>query len=291
MQVGVVFPQLEIGSDPAAIRDYAQAAEELGYAHLLAYDHVLGADIQHHPGWNGPYNHKDMFHEPFVLFGYLAALTRRLQFVSGVIILGQRQTALVAKQAAEVDVLSEGRLRLGVGIGWNAVEYEALGENFHNRGRRSEEQIAVLRALWTQEVVNFQGRWHRITHAGLNPLPVQRPIPIWLGGRAEPVIQRVARIADGWFPQFRPDRAGEETMARLHQYARDAGRDPASIGIEGRVSIAGRAPEDWAQEAEAWKKLGATHLSVNTMGAGLRSPQEHINAVRQFKEAVRGVAV
>lgn len=291
MQVGVVFPQLEIGSDPAAIRDYAQAAEELGYAHLLAYDHVLGADIQHHPGWNGPYNHKDMFHEPFVLFGYLAALTRRLQFVSGVIILGQRQTALVAKQAAEVDVLSEGRLRLGVGIGWNAVEYEALGENFHNRGRRSEEQIAVLRALWTQEVVNFQGRWHRITHAGLNPLPVQRPIPIWLGGRAEPVIQRVARLADGWFPQFRPDRAGEETMARLHQYARDAGRDPASIGIEGRVSIAGRAPEDWAQEAEAWKKLGATHLSVNTMGAGLRSPQEHINAVRQFKEAVRGLAV
>lgn len=291
MQVGVVFPQLEIGSDPAAIRDYAQAVEELGYAHLLAYDHVLGADIQHHPGWNGPYNHKDMFHEPFVLFGYLAALTRRLQFVSGVIILGQRQTALVAKQAAEVDVLSEGRLRLGVGIGWNAVEYEALGGNFHNRGRRSEEQIAVLRALWTQEVVNFQGRWHRITHAGLNPLPVQRPIPIWLGGRADPVIQRVARLADGWFPQFRPDRTGEETMARLHQYARDAGRDPGSIGIEGRVSIAGRPPEDWAQEAEAWKKLGATHLSVNTMGAGLRSPQEHINAVRQFKEAVHGVAV
>jgi alkanesulfonate monooxygenase SsuD/methylene tetrahydromethanopterin reductase-like flavin-dependent oxidoreductase (luciferase family) len=140
-------------------------------------------------------------------------------------------------------------------------------------------------------VVNFQGRWHRITHAGLNPLPVQRPIPIWLGGRAEAVIQRVARLADGWFPQFRPDRAGQETMARLHQYARDAGRDPASIGIEGRVSIAGRPPEDWAQEAEAWKKLGATHLSVNTMGAGFRSPQEHINAIRQFKEAVQGVAV
>lgn len=290
MQIGVVFPQLEIGNDPAAIRDYAQAAEEMGYAHLLAYDHVLGADIRHYPGWNGPYNHKDMFHEPFVLFGYLAAVTQRLQFVSGVIILGQRQTALVAKQAAEVDVLSQGRLRLGVGIGWNHVEYEALGENFHNRGRRSEEQIAVLRALWTQEVVNFEGRWHRIRHAGLNPLPVQRPIPIWLGGRVEAVIQRVARLADGWFPQFRPDSAGEETLARLHQYARDAGRDPASIGIEGRVSIAGRRAEDWAQEAEAWKKLGATHLSVNTMGAGLRSPQEHINAVRQFKEAVQGVA-
>jgi probable F420-dependent oxidoreductase len=291
MQVGVVFPQIEIGSDPAAIREYTQAAEALGYAHLLAYDHILGADPAHYAGWNGPYNHKDMFHEPFVLFSYLAALTQRLQFVSGVIILGQRQTALVAKQAAAVDVLSNGRLRLGVGIGWNAVEYEALGENFHNRGRRSEEQIAVLRALWTQDVVDFQGRWHRINHAGLNPLPVQRPIPIWLGGRAEAVIQRVARLADGWFPQFRPDRAGEETIARLQQYARDAGRDPASIGIEGRISIAGRAPEDWVMEAEAWKKLGATHLSVNTMGAGFRSPQEHINAVRQFKEAVQGVTV
>jgi probable F420-dependent oxidoreductase len=291
VQVGVVFPQIEIGSDPVAVRDYAQAAEELGYTHVLAYDHVLGADPQHYPGWNGPYNHKDLFHEPFVLFGYLAALTQRLQFVTGVIILGQRQTALVAKQAAEVDVLSHGRLRLGVGIGWNFVEYEALGENFRNRGRRCEEQIAVLRALWTQEVVNFQGRWHRITHAGLNPLPVQRPIPLWLGGRVEAVIQRVARLADGWFPQFRPDRAGEETIGRLHQYARDAGRDPASIGIEGRISVAGRAPEDWVQEAEAWKKLGASHLSVNTMGAGFRSVQEHISAVRQFKEAVQGVAV
>jgi probable F420-dependent oxidoreductase len=290
MQIGVVFPQIEIGSDPIAVRDYAQAAESLGYAHLLVYDHVLGADARHYPGWNGPYNHQDMFHEPFVLFGYLAALTQRLELVTAVIILGQRQTALVAKQAAEVDVLTGGRLRLGFGTGWNTVEYEALGENFHNRGRRSEEQIAVLRALWTQEVVDFKGRWHHINHAGLNPLPVQRPIPVWLGGRAEAVIQRVARIGDGWFPQFAPDSQGQETIARLHQYAREAGRDPASIGIEGRISVALRQPDDWRKDAEAWERLGATHLSVNTMGAGLRSAQEHINAIRLFKDAAATVA-
>jgi probable F420-dependent oxidoreductase len=286
MRIGVVFPQTEIGASPSGIKDYVQAAEDLGYAHLLTYDHVLGADVRQYPGWNGPYTHNDMFHEPFVLFGYLAALTRRLELVSGVIILGQRQTALVAKQAAEVDVLTGGRLRLGVGIGWNHVEYEALGTNFHDRGRRSEEQIAVLRALWTQDVVHFKGRWHRITHAGLNPLPVQRPIPIWLGGRAEAVVRRVGRLADGWFPQFAPDKAGEETLNRMRGYAREAGRDPATIGIEARINYAGGDPERWTREAEAWQKLGATHLSVNTMKAGLRSPDEHIKAIRQLKEVL-----
>jgi probable F420-dependent oxidoreductase len=286
MQIGVVFPQTEIGASPAAIRDYIQAAENLGYAHVLVFDHVLGADARRYAGWNGPYSHLDMFHEPFVLFGYLAALTRRLELVTGVIILGQRQTALVAKQAAEVDVLTGGRLRLGVGIGWNHVEYEALGSDFHDRGRRSEEQIGVMRALWTQEVVSVKGRWHQITDAGLNPLPVQRPIPIWLGGRAEAVVRRVGRLADGWFPQFPPDQAGEETLNRMRQYAREAGRDPAAIGIEGRISFAGGNSDTWAQAAEAWQKLGATHLSVNTMRAGLRSPDEHIKAIRQFKEAL-----
>jgi probable F420-dependent oxidoreductase len=286
MQIGVVFPQTEIGASPAAIRDYIQAAENLGYAHVLVFDHVLGADARRYAGWNGPYSHLDMFHEPFVLFGYLAALTRRLELVTGVIILGQRQTALVAKQAAEVDVLTGGRLRLGVGIGWNHVEYEALGSDFHDRGRRSEEQIGVMRALWTQEVVSVKGRWHQITDAGLNPLPVQRPIPIWLGGRAEVVVRRVGRLADGWFPQFPPDQAGEETLNRMRQYAREAGRDPAAIGIEGRISFAGGNSDTWAQAAEAWQKLGATHLSVNTMRAGLRSPDEHIKAIRQFKEAL-----
>jgi probable F420-dependent oxidoreductase len=283
MQIGVVFPQTEIGADAAAVRDYVQAAEDLGFAHVLTFDHVLGAEARRYPGWNGPYSHLDMFHEPFVLFGYLAALTRRLELVTGVIILGQRQTALVAKQAAEVDVLAGGRLRLGVGIGWNHVEYEALGTNFHDRGRRSEEQIAVLRALWTQEVVNFKGRWHQITAAGLNPLPVQRPIPIWLGGRAEAVVRRVGRLADGWFPQFPPDQAGEETLNRMRGYARQARRDPATIGIEARINFAEGNPDRWVQESEAWQKLGATHLSVNTMRAGLRSPDDHIKAIRQFK--------
>ena len=288
MQLGVIFPQTEIGADPQGVRDFAQAAEELGYAHVIVFDHVLGADTTYHRNWEGPYTQGDMFHEPFVLYGYLAAVTRKLELVTAVIILGQRQTALVAKQAAAVDVLSGGRLRLGVGIGWNAVEYEALNENFHDRGKRSEEQIAVLRALWTQEVVDFHGRWHHITHAGINPLPVQRPIPLWLGGRVEAVVERVGRLADGWFPQFVPDDAGRATIERMHGYARVAGRDPAAIGIEGRISLTESGPDAWGTLAEAWRGLGATHLSVNTMRAGLATPDAHIAAIRQFREAMNG---
>ena len=286
MQLGVIFPQTEVGADPKAVRDFAQAAEELGYAHVIVFDHVLGADATYYRNWQGPYAQGDMFHEPFVLYGYLAAVTQKLELVTAVIILGQRQTALVAKQAAAVDVLSGGRLRLGVGIGWNAVEYEALNENFHDRGKRSEEQIAVLRALWTQEVVDYHGRWHDITHAGINPLPVQRPIPLWLGGRVEAVVERVGRLADGWFPQFPPDDAGRATIERMHGYARAAGRDPSAIGIEGRVSLADSGPGAWGGLAKAWGGLGATHLSVNTMRAGLATPDAHIDAIRQFREAM-----
>jgi probable F420-dependent oxidoreductase len=189
-----------------------------------------------------------------------------------------------------VDVLSGGRLRLGVGIGWNAVEYESLNENFHNRGKRSEEQIAVLRALWTQEVVDFHGRWHQITHAGLNPLPIQRPIPLWLGGggtNVEPVIERVGRLADGWFPQFAPDATGRATLERMRKYAQDAGRKPDAIGIEGRISMANSTPDTWAQQAEDWSAIGATHLSVNTMRANLHTPDAHIAAIREFYDTVR----
>ena len=286
MQLGVIFPQTEIGADPKAVRDFAQAAEELGYAHVIVFDHVLGADTAHYRNWEGPYTQGDMFHEPFVLYGYLAAVTQKLELVTAVIILGQRQTALVAKQAAAVDVLSGGRLRLGVGIGWNAVEYEALNENFHDRGKRSEEQIAVLRALWTQEVVDYHGRWHNITHAGINPLPVQRPIPLWLGGRVEAVVERVGRLADGWFPQFAPDDAGRATIERMHGYARAAGRDPSAIGVEGRISLAESGPDAWGGLAEAWRRLGTTHLSVNTMRAGLGTPDAHIDAIRRFHEAM-----
>ena len=286
MRFGVVFPQTEIGTDPLVIRDIAQAAEELGYDHLIAYDHVVGANPASRPGWKPPYTHKDEFHEPFVLFGYLAGSTKKICLATGVIILPQRQTVLVAKQAAAVDVLSGGRLRLGIGIGWNPVEYEALGENFKNRGRRSEEQIEVLRILWTQELVTYQGKWHKITDAGLNPLPVQRPIPIWLGGNAEPVVRRVARLGDGWFPLFEPDDKGRLLIEKMRSYAREAGRDPESIGIQSRITIANRSPKDWVREVLAWKTLGATHVAVNTMRAGLSTPSEHIDAIRRFKEAV-----
>jgi probable F420-dependent oxidoreductase len=289
MRIGAVFPQTEIGADPVAVRDFAQAAESLGYDHLLVFDHVLGADPSKRDSWNRPYQHTSMFHEPFVLFGYLAGITQRIELTTGVLILGQRQTALVAKQAAEVDVLSGGRLRLGIGIGWNEVEYEALGESFTNRGRRSVEQIELLRALWTQEVVDFRGRYHRVTHAGINPLPVQRPIPIWLGGGAERVVRRVGRLSDGWFPQFRPDGAGKERIEQMREYARQAGRDPQTIGIEGRISLADRGgPQDWSESARAWAEVGATHVSVNTMRAGLEGPDQHIDAIRRFKEAVSG---
>ncbi|MGH2344058.1 MAG: LLM class F420-dependent oxidoreductase [Chloroflexota bacterium] len=284
MRIGVTFPQTEITADPAAVRAYAEAAEDLGYAHILAYDHVLGADVSGRPGWRGPYTHRTLFHEPLVLFGYLAALTKRIEFVTGVLILPQRQTALVAKQAAEIDVLSGGRFRLGIGIGWNEVEYQALNENFANRGKRSEEQIAVLRALFTEESVTFHGRWHHIEAAGLNPLPVQRPIPIWLGGGADATLRRVAVMGDGWFPQLPPNEEARAAIARLQGYAREAGRDPAGIGIEARINIAQGTPDDWVHALEQWQAIGATHVAVNTMNAGFASPQAHIEAIRRFKE-------
>jgi len=286
MRIGVVFPQTEIGDDPIAIRDYAQAAEELGYRHLLIYDHVLGASIANRPDWRGPYTSDTLFHEPFVLFGYLAGLTKRIELVTGVIILPQRQTALVAKQAAEIDVLSGGRLRLGVGIGWNEVEYQALGEDFHNRGARMEEQIAVLRALWTQPVVSFQGRWHQIEAAGIKPLPIQRPIPIWIGATADAAIERAGRISDGWFPQRAPDDQARAMLDRLRQAAAAAGRAADAVGVEPRLSIGQVPAAEWASYAESWRGLGATHLCVNTMGAGLRSPQEHIDALQRVKDAL-----
>lgn len=288
MKFGVIFPQTEIGADPACVRDYAQAAEALGYDHLIPYDHLVGANLASRPGWSPPYSHKDMFHEPFVLFGYLAAITQRIGLATGIIILPQRQTVLVAKQAAEVDVLSNGRLRLGVGIGWNHVEYEALGQNFKDRGRRSEEQIELLRALWTNELVTFNGRWHKVTDAGINPLPLQRPIPIWFGGNADPVLRRVGRLGDGWFPQAEPGEKLREMIEKVKAYAKEAGRDPAAIGIEGRVNAAGGTPEKWREIVSQWKALGATHVSINTMKAGLARVSDHVDAIRRFREAVSG---
>jgi probable F420-dependent oxidoreductase len=282
MQVGVVFPQTEIGADSKAVREYAHAAEDLGFSHVLAYDHVLGANSASRPGWRAPYSHLDMFHEPFVLFGYLAGITRRVKFVTGILILPQRQTVLVAKQAAALDVLSAGRLRLGVGIGWNAVEYEALGQDFSNRGRRSEEQIEVLRKLWTAELVTYEGQWHKITDAGLNPLPVQRPIPVWFGGSDDRALRRLAKLGDGWFPLLPPDDQCRAMIDKIHEYAKEAGRDPSAIGIEGRISYGEGSPEAWLKELAAWKNLGASHVSLNTMKAGLASPAAHIEALHRF---------
>jgi probable F420-dependent oxidoreductase len=286
MRIGAIFPQTEIGSDPAAIRDYAQAVEEMGYTHILVYDHVVGASTATRPNWQGPYTSETTFQEPFVLFGYLAALTSRIELTTGVIILPQRQTVLVAKQAAEIDVLSGGRLRLGVGVGWNPVEYEALNEDFHNRGARIEEQVAVLRALWTEPVVSFQGRWHHIDAAGIKPLPIHRPIPIWFGGSpTEPILRRIARLADGWLPQMPDPRTDDvrQALDQLRAYTREAGRSAEAMGIEARLSIGQVSRDLWATYADTWRSLGATHLGVNTMGAGLASPQAHIDALAQVK--------
>lgn len=284
LRYGAVFPQLEIGDDPLAIRDYAQAVEGMGYHYLMPYDHVLGANPERPGGWQGPYTHRDMFHEVFVLFGYLAALTQRLEFATGILILPQRQTALVAKQAAQIDVLSGGRLRLGIGIGWNAVEYEALGENFHNRGKRSEEQIALLRELWTKPLVTFHGRYHTVTDAGINPLPVQRPIPVWLGGMADVTLERAARLADGWIPNPVPFDKAQAMVDTLHAHLQANGRSPGSFGIDIRVSVRTQARAEWARYVEDWRALGATHAGLNTMGAGFGRLDDHLNALRAFKD-------
>src|SRR5688572_4265588 len=235
MQIGVVFPQTELGGSAGNVRRYAGGVEGLGFEHVLAYDHVLGADPEVHAPWRGPYDVRTTFHEPFVLFGFLAGFTR-LELVTGVIILPQRQTALVAKQAAEVDLLTEGRFRLGVGVGWNHVEYEALGESFRTRGKRFDEQIPLLRRLWTEAAVTHNGNFDEVTAAGLAPPPVQRPIPIWIGGQSPPAYRRIGRLADGWFPQVRPGPPLDEALALVAEGADAAGRDPASLGMEGRVS-------------------------------------------------------
>jgi probable F420-dependent oxidoreductase len=280
MRIGVVFPQTELGGDAGAVRAYGEAVAGLGYRHLLAYDHVVGADPAYYTGWSGPYDVTTTFHEPFVMFGYLAAVTS-LELVTGIIILPQRQTALAAKQAAEVDLLTGGRFRLGVGIGWNAVEYEALDQPFHQRGRRLSEQIGLLRALWTTPAVTFAGEFDHITAAGIAPMPVQRPIPIWIGGSSEPAYRRIGELADGWFPQVQPgpdlDRAADVVRAG----AMSAGRDPGLIGMEGPVTWNPKDPDAFADQVERWRLAGATHLTVNTMKTGQRTVDDHVAALEQ----------
>jgi probable F420-dependent oxidoreductase len=292
MKLGAIFPQTECGTDIKAIGQFVQAVESMGFDHLFVADHVLGADpgFHSHPAL-ATYSHRAVVHEALTLLAYLSAITSRLTLATGILILPQRQTALVAKQAAQIDLLSGGRLRLGIGVGWNAVEFEALNETFDNRGRRSAEQVAVLRALWTQPVVDFRGEFHRISHAGLNPMPIQQPIPIWfgVGSRDQPVppeaaLRRIARLADGWSPNFAPDTQGRALVARVHQYAREAGRDLATLPLEGRVRLAGQGPDGWAQQVDAWRSLGATSLIAESRGADLGFPDAHLEALRRFKE-------
>jgi probable F420-dependent oxidoreductase len=285
VKIGVVFPQTEIGNDPNVIRDFAQAVEEMGFDHLLVYDHVLGVDPKRPEGWSGPYDKDSPFHEPFVLFGYLAGATTRIELVTGVIILPQRQTALVAKQSAEVDLLSHGRLRLGVGTGWNAVEYQALGEDFGSRGRRQAEQVELLRELWSNETIDYSGRCHRIDKAGINPRPTRR-IPIWFGGNADPLLERAAKLGDGWFPLIPPNDSGKRAVDIIHAGLAEAGRDPAGFGIEAQGSIAGGDSTRWRRHADGWRKLGATHISVVTMSAGLATAEEHLKAASEYRDAI-----
>lgn len=298
-----VLPQLEIGADADVIARYAREIEEMGFDGVVVFDHVLGAHPDRPGGWSGPYTHESMFHEPFVLYGFLAAITKTLELVTSVIILPQRQAALVAKQAAEVDVLSGGRMRLGVGLGWNEVEYEALGESFKTRASRIEEQIAVMRKLWTDPVVEHRGKRISIPRAGLNPMPVQRPIPLWMGGgyrsstsssgpRAagliEPALRRIARLADGWLTHVQPRDDGRAAIEAFRAMVGEEGRDPAKVGLEGRLSAATTPRDKWPEHVAWWTEVGATHLELNTMGAKYGTIDEHLGALEHFLAVARG---
>jgi probable F420-dependent oxidoreductase len=285
MEIGVVFPQTELGGDRGAVRAYGQAVADLGFAHVAAYDHVLGADTAVHGDIGGPYDVHDTFHEPLMLFSYLAGFTP-LRFVTSILIGPQRQTVLLAKQATELDILCGGTFRLGLGIGWNRVEYEALGYSFADRGAFLEEQVGVLRQLWTQESVTVDSRFHHITAAGLAPLPVQRPIPIWIGAFAPAALRRVGRIADGWFPMARPGGGLDEALEIVAEGAREVGRDPSTIAFEGRVDYSAGGPERVAAHAARWREAGASHVSVNTMRAGLEGVDAHIGALTSVAAAV-----
>jgi len=278
MRIGVVFPQTELGGDVGAVRAYGEAVEGLGYTHILAYDHVVGADPTVHTGWTGPYDSWTTFHEPFVMFGFLAGITS-VELVTGVIILPQRQTALVAKQAVEVDLLTGGKFRLGVGVGWNHVEYEALGKSFDDRGRRMSDQIALLRRLFTEQTITEEGTYETIRGAGLAPMPLQQPIPIWVGGSSVAAYKRMGRLADGWFPQVRPGPDLDTALEVIADAARDAGRDPASIGMEGRAAWKADDPDQIARQTARWRDAGASHLTLDTMRAGLATVDDHIAAL------------
>jgi probable F420-dependent oxidoreductase len=294
MKLGIALPLIDIQGDPATVRDFAQAAEAIGYHHLGAPDHVLGVNVASRPDWGARNTSKDFFHDPFVMFGFLSACTQKIGFSTQVLILPQRQTALVAKQVASLDVLSGGRFRFGVGVGWNPVEFVGLNENFGNRGKRSEEQVRVMKALWAEPHVNFKGEWHTIDDAGINPLPARRAVPIWFGGHADATLRRTAKWGDGWIMLAHPkgDQA-EAEFAKLRGYVKQAGRDPSAVGIEVWVSTAEGGPADWRKEFQYWQGAGATHVTVNsTYGRGPhrriagKTMADHLEAMKQYHAAV-----
>lgn len=299
MRLGAVFPNNAVGTDPSVIREFVQGIEDMGFDHMTVYDHVLGVSAAAYDRSElpGPYREADIFNEPFVLFGYLAGLTKKLELTTGVLILAQRQTVLVAKQAAEVDILCGGRLRLGLGTGWSWPEYEALNVPWKHRGDRVEEQMRLLRELWTTPIIEFTGKFHTVSHGGINPLPVQRPIPLWLGGISDPVIRRVAIMADGWMPLFRSYERGsrssqkviepEVAVERMYKIARAVGRDPSKIGIDCRIAFEDSTPDDWRSQYETYKKLGATHITFVTANSALVGADAHLNAFSAMKDALR----
>ncbi|MFZ0664957.1 MAG: LLM class F420-dependent oxidoreductase [Acidimicrobiales bacterium] len=285
MQIGVAYPQTELGGDPIAVRRFGSAVEELGFGHLLAYDHVLGAvHADRTPPLTGPYTELDPFHDPFVMFAYLAAITVRIGFVTGVLILPQRQTALVARQAADVDLLAGGRLRLGAGVGWNPVEYEALGVDFHTRGARQEEQIQLLRRLFTETVVDFSGRFDRVDRAALVPRPA-RSIPIWLGGSGETAFDRAARLADGFIFIGGDVNHRVDAWNRMREQVRGLGRSVEEFGGE-YVVVPRGGLGDLTAEIDSWREAGGTHASVVTMGRGLDSVDAHIDYIASVAGAL-----
>ena len=281
MQLNAMFPTRDIGSDPARIRDWAQAAEDLGYAYIEVPDHVFGAAAR--DDWVPRYNETDPFHETFVTLGFLAAVTKRIRLSSGILIAPQRQTGLIAKQAAEADLLSGGRLRLGIGVGWNHVEYEALGAEWKTRGARQAEQIEVLRRLWCEDLVNFHGRFHNLRAVNIVPPPMQRPIPIWLGGFSDAVVKRAARLADGWMPIMAPDAQAERALALLREELKRCGRDPENFGIEGWLRMHDPDPQQWAAAADGWRRLGADYVMLYPMFRSARL-DDLIEMLRRFKE-------
>ncbi len=285
MKLGAVLPHNEIGIDPGAIKAYAQGVEDLGMSHMLLYDHVLGADPDRPGGFSGPYDKDTQFHEPLTTFAFIAAVTSAVEMVTNILILPQRQTVLVAKQAAEVALLSNNRLRLGVGTGWNEVEYVGLDVPFSRKGARQAEQVELLRKLWTEDSLDYAGEFHRIDRASINPRPTEL-IPIWFGGGAPALLKRAATIGDGWMPLGSPNDASREAIDTLRGHREAAGRDWSTFGIQAQAMFAGGNPDRWKTHADRWRDLGATHLAIRTDSAGFTSVDEHLKAVGTYRDVV-----